>query len=701
MSRETAAEPEHRHKLAAIMFTDIVGFTAISARNELDALQAVSDYEEIVRPILIRHKGNEIKSLGDGTLVEFDSALAAVNSAIELQTALHERNQLMPDARQIQLRIGIHVGEVIYRAGDVFGDGVNVAARVQTVAPPSGVCFTADVWKMVKGKVPVQVVALGRSELKNVGRLVEIYRVRFPWDQSSPTGDRARIAVKRIHLGPVLILVVTACLAAGVFLFVRNGRAKPGDLPAKTPLKTNPGSLVVLPFKNLSDNPKLGYWSDGLTEELIGDLSTVPNVGVIGRETSSTFKDRPMDARQICHELGVRAALEGSVREDAGRLRVSVRLTDGASGLTLWSANYDEPTKNVFQVQERIAGAVVLQFNPKPNPGFEAGLAGRAASNVSAYEEYLKGKEALNKDGYGGAREALQHFQAAISIDPSYAPAYAALSNCYYHLSNVFLPPTEVMPKAREAAKKAIALDPSLPEARASLAIVLAAYDWDWKGAEDAYRTAIALGPGSAEAHLNYGTFLIQFGRFREADEQLKIARALDPRSMEPRLNHSFLLYFSRNYKAELAELLALQKDFPDNGPIRGGLAECYFALGRNDEALALIEPLFKSRRVYVAAADLAMIYKGAGNMSEANRYVGIVERREVLNNYVSPYALGQTYAEMGRLDDAFAQWDIAYAARSEDLVNIAVEPRLDFLRSNPRFQSLLARMHLPVLPWK
>lgn len=695
MSTEAEVEKEHRHKLAAIMFTDIVGYTAMSARNELDALRAVSEYEKLAAPIFQRHKGNQVKSLGDGTLLEFDSALAAVNCAIELQTALHEGNET--SSEPIRLRIGIHVGEIIYRDGDVFGDGVNIASRVQTVAPPSGVCFTSDVWKLIQGKVPVQVVALGRSELKNVGRLIEVYRIRFPWDQTSPARDKTTMLLRRKAVRPVVALIVLAGAFVG-YALIKPGHAPSAQPFLKAPETLKQDSLVVLPFKNMSDDPKLEYWSDGLTEELIGALSTVPNMGVIGRETASTFKSKAADVREICRSLGVSAALEGSVRRETDRLRVSVRLTDGGSGLTLWSANYDEPTKDVFEVQQRIASAVASQFRRKLDPGQEELLTKRSTKDASAYEEYLKGQHEMGVGDITALQDARKHFEAAVKIDPQYAPAYAALSDAYYHLSNIFMPPKEAMPNAREAANKAIELNPSLPEGYVALGSVLAAYDWNWKAGEQAYTKAIALGPGSALAHLRYANFLTYEGRFDEARQHFEVAMRLEPRSMEPRQAYSTLLHYEGKHEQEIQVLQELKKDFPDADPVEGMLAFAYFSAGRTQEGIAGVETSFKENRLYIPAGNLVGMYMAVGRPKDAQHYLEILERREVLNNYVSPYAMGLAYAQVGRRDDAFRQWDIAFEERSEDMTGLAVEPMLDPFRSDPRFKSLLARMGLPDL---
>lgn len=694
MSTEAEVDKEHRHRLAAIMFTDIVGYTAMSARNELDALRAVSEYEKLAAPIFERHKGNQVKSLGDGTLLEFDSALSAVNSAVELQTALQERNRRSADP--IRLRIGIHVGEVIYRDGDVFGDGVNIAARVQAAAPPSGVCFTSDVWKLVQGKVPFQVVALGRSELKNVGRLIEVYRIRFPWDETSPARDKTAILLKRKGTRPTIAIAALAAVAMVGYALTRSAQHRAGPAFPSASETAKQESLVVLPFKNMSDDPKLEYWSDGLTEELIGALSTVPNMGVIGRETASTFKSKATDVREICHSLGVSAALEGSVRRETDRLRVSVRLTDGGSGLTLWSANYDEPTKDVFEVQQRIATAVASQFRQKLDPGQTERLTSRSTKNASAYEEYLKGQHELGNSNITALQEARSHFEAAIKIDSQYAPAYAALSDTYYHLSNIFMPPKEAMPKARDAANKAIELNPSLPEGYVTLGNVLAAYDWNWKAGELAYTRALALGAGSAQAHLRYANFLTYEGRFEQARRHFEVAMKLEPRSMEPRLSYSTLLHYQGNHDEEISVLQSLKHDFPDTDAVVGMLAFAYFSAGRRQEGIDGVEQSFKENRLFIPASNLVGMYMAVGRPKDAQRYLRILERREVLNNYVSPYAMGLAYAQVGRLDDAFKQWDIAFEERSEDMTGLAVEPMLNPFRSDPRFQSLLARMGLP-----
>lgn len=693
MSSDAQITDSQRHKLAAIMFTDIVGYSAMASKNELDALEAIGEYESTARPIFAAHGGIEIKALGDGSLVEFESALDATRCAIELQRAMRERNLVAPSDGHVKLRIGIHVGEIMHREGDVFGDGVNVAARVQPLAPPEGVCFTEDVWRLVKDKVPVQVVRLGASDLKNLGRAIHVYRIRFPWDATSVTGDRAGIALrrKRVRLAGFAFLAIGA-LAYAAFTMLPPAMNVSAALDTSEMLASRGGSLVVMPFKNLSDDKKLDYWSDGLSEELIGALATVPKLSVMGRETAWSFKDKAIDIREVCRSLKVTAALEGTVRKDRDRIRISVRMTDGKSGLATWSEKYDEKTEDVFRVQERIANAVAHRMQAvSPIVKDQA-----ASANPLAYDAYLHGRAILRHGDENGADEAEALFKKAIDLDPRFAKAHASLAEAYYWQSNILVPPNIAMPKMREAAMKAVELDPKLADGHVMLGVVRSAYDWDWNAGREAYERALTFSPGSSLAHHYFGMFLADQGRFEDGLEHLQTAIRLDPASSQMKGDYGFALYRARRFDDAVRSVKELKQS---DGTVIAVLGDSFLEGGRADLAEKRYKKSFELSRSHFPLAHLVMAQAALGKKNEALASLQKLQRKEVKDGYVTAYMLGIANAAVGNMDEAFRQWERAFEDRSEQMVMLAVDPHMDRYRADPRFKRLLKLMNLPELP--
>jgi adenylate cyclase len=690
---EAAINEAQRHRLAAIMFTDIVGYSALAAKNELEALEAIGVYERISRPIFSEHSGLEIKKLGDGSLVEFDSALAATRCAIELQRAMHEHNLQAPDAEKVKLRIGIHVGEIIHREGDVFGDGVNVASRVQPLAPPEGVCFTEDVWRLVKDKVPVQVVKLGASEMKNLGRAISVYRIRFPWDSTSVTGDRANIALGRKSTRWLGFAALAGAAIALAVLYGRPlGNASTG-VTQPTSATAKESSLVVMPFKNLSDDKKLDYWGDGLTEELIGALSTSPNLGVMGRETAWSYKGKTQDIRDVCKSLNVLAALEGTVRKEGDRIRISVRMTDGKTGLAMWTEKYDEKTEDVFKVQERIANAVASRLQGSSGTVAES----RGSTNPLAYDSYLQGRALLRHFEQDRASEAQALFEKAIKLQPNFAKAYASLAEAFYMQSNVKIPPNEAMPKMRAAAMKSVELDPKLADGYVMLGLVRFAYDWEWTAAGVAYEEAIRLSPSTALGYQYLGTFEADMGRFEKALEHLKFAIRLDPASPQMKRDYVTALYKARRF--DDAMRYANENLDPSDTSATMVIADCELEGQRPDLAEQKYVERFKVTQSHVPLSHLVMAQAAQGKRKEALASLQKLKRREVRGGFVTAYFAGIALAAAGEIDEAFREWERAFEDRSENMVTLAVDPHVDKYRSDPRFKRLLQLMNLPDLP--
>ena len=445
---------EGERKLAVIMFTDVVGYTSLTQKNEAVAMELLGEQRTLVRPLLARHGGREIKTIGDAILVEFESALEAVRCAFDVQQSLHELNSGRPIDRKIFLRIGVHLGDVIHSQNDVYGDAVNIASRIEPLATPGGVCISEQVYDHVKNKTDFQLLSLGKRELKNVGEPVEVFKVVLPWEVRESAGavlDKRRIA--------------------------------------------------VLPFANLSSNPEEGYFADGMTEELITSLSGVRQLTVIARTSVMKYKGSQKGASEVAKELSVGSLLEGSVRKAGNRVRITAQLIDTATEGHLWAQNYDRQLEDVFAIQSEIAEKVAGELRVRLVEDEKQVIEKKATENTEAYTHYLHGRELVRERTEPSLRQAIGVFEKAIALDSSFAKAYAGIAECFWALVNDGYEPYEqAAPKAELSVKKALKLDPELAEAHATLALVYWQEDHIPASEAEAKR-AIELNPSVPDAH--------------------------------------------------------------------------------------------------------------------------------------------------------------------------------------------------------
>ncbi len=416
------------------MFTDMVGYSALAQRNEGLALELLEEHRAFLRPAFLKHQGQEVKTIGDGFLVEFASAVAAVKCAVELQEGLARRNLGAPADRQLQVRIGIHLGDVLRRGHDIVGDGVNIAARVEPLADSGGIAITQQVFDQVYNKIPETFASIGKVELKNILRPVEVYR---------------------IILGPK-----TKEAAAG---------ERETSTSARQPSREQQRSIAVLPFVNMSSDRENEFLSDGISEDLLNALSWIEGLRVAARTSCFAFKGRNEDIRKIGEALGVETVLEGSLRRVGTKLRITAQLIKVADGFSLWSERFDREMQDVFAIQDDITRAIMAALKLRLASHSDQPVFKFQTTNAEAYELYLKGRFFWNQRGIG-LRKALHYFELALIEDPDYALAMSGLSDTYSLLSWYGdLPPAEAMPKAIAPAKRAVQLNPQLAEAHTSL----------------------------------------------------------------------------------------------------------------------------------------------------------------------------------------------------------------------------------------
>jgi adenylate cyclase len=472
-------------RLAAIMLTDIVGYTALTQHDEAAALALLSEHNGLLRGFFSQYQGTEIKSTGDGFLVEFSSALDAVRCAIDIQKALRNRNSSHPELVPIQVRIGLHVGDVVHRADDVFGDGINITSRIEPLAAPGGIALSQEVYAQVWNKIEAPVSRLGPKRLKHIDLPVEIYLL-------SPERHTA-------------------------------GQQDP-QLTARAE------RIAVLPFANISPDPQDAYLADGITEELIFTLSKIRELKVISKTSVMRYRDANESVREIGTELGVRAVIEGSVRKAGRMIRTTVQLIDVETQEHLWSEAYDSELDDLFAVQREIAEQVAAALRLRLLPSECERIAEPPTRSREAHTKYLRGRYAWSQWSEAALLNAVDYFQQAIELDPDFALAYTGLADTYSLMAMLeHLAPETAYPKAAEAARRALELDDRLAEAYSSLAMIKFVFSKDLEGAEADLLRAIDLNPNCAEAHQWYALVLGATDREEEAARERALAEELDP----------------------------------------------------------------------------------------------------------------------------------------------------------------------------
>jgi adenylate cyclase len=466
-------------KLAAIMFTDMVGYSAMSQKNESLALELLEFHRELLREIFVIHEGNEIKTIGDAFLVEFASALDAVNCSIEIQQKLHEYNSSCPKDRHVFLRIGIHVGDVVHRKGDIYGDGVNISSRLEPLAQPGGICISEDVARQVQNKLSVSLEKMSKQALKNIELPVEIYQIQ-------------------LHESPKL-------------------ESKP-DI----------NKLAVLPFENMSPDRETDYFSDGLTEELIMRLSRIKELQVVSRTTIMQYKNAQKDMHTLGSELNARYILEGSVRKHMDNLRITAQLIDVKTDSHLWAETYKGNMEDVFDIQESVAKQIVQAMRLTLTPAEEVELGKRATLNTEAFDLNLHAREFLFKSAKSYLLSAVDLFQEAIKLDPRYAAAYAGLGEAYAIIYVWHDKKDAWIEKAMDAALKALMYDNTSSEGYTALG--LAYYSKRSHGeALTAIEKAVELDPENFFAYWIKGRILRALDDFEGAVHQFLKVLELNP----------------------------------------------------------------------------------------------------------------------------------------------------------------------------
>jgi len=527
---------EFRRKLTAVFSADVAGYSRLMGEDEVETVKTLTAYRKIMGELIQQHRGRVIDSPGDNILAEFVSVVDAVQCAVAAQNEFKSRNAELPENRRMEFRIGVNLGDVIEEESRIYGDGVNIAARLEALADPGGICISKTAFDHIESKLPLGYEYLGEQQVKNIAKPVGAYRVLMEPRVTVAEGRKKEEAVpgwrrKAIVAGGVAIALVVITALIWNFYF----RTPPTEVASKErmafPLTDKP-SIAVLPFVNMSDDPKQEYFSDGMAEDLITDLSRIPSLLVISRNSSFAFKGKSMGAKEIAEKLDVQYVLEGSVRKANDQVRINAQLIDAKTEHHLWAERYDGSLRDIFTLQDRITQKIVASLALKLTEGELEQLYLKETKNVEAYNAFLKGLRSYYMYSAEGIVEAISFFEEAIKLDPNYSRAYAGLARAY-QMSPVFVAHKLLGISFKESHLRKMHYLGIAMKNPTSLSQRVAAWELmkerQWEEGVAHQKSACALDPSDQRALQDMGWFLVYAGRPDESFEYINRALRIDP----------------------------------------------------------------------------------------------------------------------------------------------------------------------------
>jgi len=630
------------------MFTDVVGFSSISSMDEKKALKLLEEHRKVLQSVFPKHGGNVVKTIGDGYLVEFASAVEAVECAVEAQKEMARHNAKRKEDERVQIRIGVHVGDVVHSGGDILGDAVNVAARLQPLADAGGICLTKQVVDQVRGKLAYGMVSAGVRELKNIRYPVEVYKVDM------------------------------------------RGTSELGESVL------DPKRVAGLPFANMSPDHNDRYFADGMTEELISTVSKISELQVISRTSVMRYRDTPVQISQIGQELSVGSVLEGSVRKAGNKVRITAQLINVDGDRHVWSQSYDRDLTDVFAIQadiaERVAGSLKVQLLSRERQSIRK----EPTSNPDAYALYLKGRLYWHERTEEGTRKALAYFEKAAGLDPSFAIAYSGIADAYSILLDYgWMAPSEALPKARLNATKALGIDEALAEAHASLGLTLT-QAWELDNSDRELERAMEIKPNYGPAHHWYAVNRFFRRQHEGVVASMERAISLDPlsRAYNIFLTIAKFIVYGR-YDEALRRYGELIEAYPDLSALRDWRSTCYILAGMEREAVKEAEEFVKmeggSWTSTYSKLHLARVYALAGKKEDAEKIIqDAISERE--RRSVSPTGIGWVKVLLGEKEEGYAWLAKAFEEHDPSLLYFNGYPWTKEIRADPRWKAIEAK---------
>jgi len=671
-------------KLAAIMFTDMVGYSSLAQGNEALALKLLDRHQKIVRSIFPKYSGKEIETAGDSFFIEFQSAVEAANCAIEIQSTLHERNQNHKPEEQIKLRIGLHLGDVVQVDGRLHGDGVNIAARLEPLAATEGICLSEDFARAVQNKIEYPVIKKSNVSLKNISDPMDIFCIQLPWVDEKTIETKKKKSTKRIIKFAIPVLL--AVLAVIYFL---SSLATYKDIQKR---------IAVLPFHSIGGDTTEEYFADGMTEQLISSLSNLSELNVIARSSVMKYKGLERNIKEIGKELKVGTILEGSIRQSENKARITVQLINAKTQENLWAMDYDREVEDVFELQSEIAQRIAQQLKVQLKSDELRKLGIGESVNRTGYKAYLLGKFNLNRSTFDGLSKSISYFEDALKFGGDFARTYTGLADAYTLMSlsgNSTIPMSESVAKAKENVLKALGMDESLGEAHASLAYINFKLEWNFNDAEKEFKKAIELSPGCAKAHEWYAEYLMIRGNFEDALESMEKAFELDPLSVN--VNYGMGKIYLYNDDPEDAinwfdKAIDLDPAFAD---AYASIGESYTKIDEYERGITIMRKAVElSNNKPSMLAHLAYIYAEFGEKEKAIRVLEELNERSKKEE-INSFSYVPIYISLNNYDKAFALLNKAYEEKNSSLLFIKVEPMFYKLHDDERYDEIVERIGL------
>lgn len=583
---------KYKRKLAAVLSASAVEYGRLMGEDEAGTLQILKGNHQVMCSLVEKHQGRVVDTRGDNLLAEFASVVDALECAVEIQKELKGRNEELPKEGRMPFRIGIHLGDIIEEEGKIYGDGVNVAALLDSLADGGGICVSRSAHDQVKNKLDVGYQDLGQRGVENISETVRVYRVVLEPDPKWKMIVKFWSRMKRWQ--KVALTIGIAVLQVGGGLVVKKYFDRPPSPPVATasvqkvplPIPDKP-SIAVLPFENMTGDPKQEYFADGFTEQIITSLSKIPALFVISRNSTFSYKGKPVKVQQVGEELGVRYVLEGSVQKFSSRIRINVQLIDAISGQHLWAESYDRDLKDIFSLQDEVILKITSALSVNLTAGEQARAWAEGTKSLDAYLKLMQGREYLRKGNRESNAQARRMAEEAIALDPKYADAYAVLG--WTHAFEVFngtsRSPKDSIAKATELIQKALAMNGSLAEARSMLGVL---YTWSGRydeGIVEAER-GVELDPNSGRANYNLMLVLKWAGKPKEAIPVIQKALRLEPIPPDNYVQQLALVYLQAgDCKEAIAACDKGLKRDPDHLVSRIIMAAVYGSCGREKEA--------------------------------------------------------------------------------------------------------------------
>jgi TolB-like protein/Tfp pilus assembly protein PilF len=640
------------------MFTDIEGYTAMMQRDEEAAIRLRDRHRGVLETEHGKFHGTVVQYYGDGTLSIFPSAVQAVECAITMQQAFNE-------SPEVPVRMGLHIGDIMIKDGSVFGDGVNLASRIESLGVAGCVLISDKVNDELRNHPSLKTRSVGTFQFKNIERQVEVFAL-----------DHIALVKPERHS--------------------LNGKTSEKKTQ-NSPETGSPKSIAVLPFVNMSNDPEQEYFSDGIAEEILNSLSHLTDLKVAGRTSSFQFKGKNFDLRELGRILGVNTVLEGSVRKQRNHLRITVQLVNVADGFHMWGEKYDCELDDIFVIQDEVALSVTLNLKIRLLEGEKANITRQPTVSKEAYDLYLKGRFYWNRRG-SSLRQALEYFLQAVALDPEFSLAHAALADTYALFGFYSLmPPHEVIPKARLAAEEAIRLNAGRVAPYSVLAYIATFYDWNWHDAKQQFEKAISINPDYAASHYWYANYLC----WSEMDYAHAIKEAQTAVELEPLNSHahntlaSAYVCSGRYEEACHASQTAVELD-ANSFLSHCGLCMALHGLGKLEDALDAIRNAVRvSGRHQYALLMSAWLHAVGGEVLVAGSILDELMLRSE-TEYISGLSVAVAAYYSGDQHLAFRSMDRAFEERASLLTAISGYPFLEFIRTEARFRPFLERMAYP-----